>query len=108
VVAEAVPVPVARAPAASRPATPYLMIVGAMMKTSSIGWGNLRQVDVGRASIISSPLAGPPSWLMRCDWGMTTSMTARFAFSRARVVTVNAHLRSRSAGLRAYLPAANA
>jgi hypothetical protein len=35
-------------------------------------------------------------------------MTARFVFSRARVVTANAHVRWRSAGLCAYLPAANA
>jgi hypothetical protein len=60
------------------------------------------------ACIGSSP---PPAGATCVDsWGVTevwgTSITSRFVFSRAHVVTVNAHLGSRSAGICPYLPAA--
>ncbi|HEV7906949.1 MAG TPA: hypothetical protein VGP03_02300 [Pseudonocardiaceae bacterium] len=40
--------------------------------------------------------------------GVKTSMTATIPLGRAHVVTANAHLRSRSAGIRAYLLPAKA
>jgi hypothetical protein len=82
---------------------------GGELDDFTVGWESSCRRGLGFHRIIFSLLAGATcmvSW--GADLGVRTSMTARFVFSLAHVVTANAYLRSRSAGLCAYLPAANA